>query len=478
MKKIIALVLAAMMLLACCNVLADEMPEKKYPDLDFGGATVVIYDWWSGDGAVRVADPDEDTQKLYDYRDWINETYNVNIVEKALSDWAGNSTELANMVMNGVNDELCLVGLAADFAGAAVKNDLYMPWTIDMSADKWNAATTETYTKLGKPYGVSVGNEPRSCVFFNKRVLEEAGIDPESIYDAQADKTWNWDMMLDIMAKVQRDTDNDGTADVYGFTGSNDDLMLGLVFANDASFFANVDGKLAVTAGDQKALDAMALWQTLEFTYAAPQPEGSNWDWFKDYWKQGTTAFYFGQTWQGFNPNSEMADMEDEWGCVAFPMGPAATDYVNMACNNVFGVPNVYDEETALKIQQIYDVYTDPTPGVDQETSWIGEKYNYTDERAVDETYAMLRENEHIVANNTYILGSTNDVMGSAFLWGPIWSSTPAEAVEAAMPVWQDMADVLNGDITPEQAEANKAAREAAAAEAAAAEEAEEVPAE
>ena len=82
----------------------------------------------------------------------------------------------------------------------------------------------------------------------------------------------------------------------------------------------------------------------------------------------------------------------------------------------------------------------------------------------MDETYAMMRENEHSTANKTYLLGSTNDVLGSALLWGPIGSMTPAEAVESATPVWQDMLDVFNGDKTKEQVEAEKAEREAAAA--------------
>ena len=167
-----------------------------------------------------------------------------------------------------------------------------------------------------------------------------------------------------------------------------------------------------------------------------------------------------------------MSDMADEWGCVMYPLGPNATDYKAMACDNVYGIPNVYDDETSLKIQQIYDLYTNNTPGVDQEDAWIGNKYNFTDERAVDETYAMMREAEHSVANKTYLLGSTNDVLGSALLWGPIGSMTPAEAVESATPVWQDMLDVFNGDKTQEQVDAEKAEREAAAAAAAAEEEA------
>ena len=485
MKKIMALVLAALMLLGCCSFAAAEEVPEGYPaiieGLDFGGATVYIYDWWSNDDenhSARTAEPDEETQLLYDYRDWLEATYNVKIVETALSDWAGNPSELANMVMNHDNSKLCLVAVASDFAGTPLANDLYMPWTIDLSAEKWNKADLDFMTKDGKVYGVHAGpTEPRSCVFFNKRVLSEAGVDPESIYDAQADGTWTWDKMIEIMDKVQRDLDNDGVYDIYGMVGSGDELAIGLMFSNNAAFFDyDENGKLAITANSQPALDALQMRKTMAENYMAPQPEGSNWDWFKDYWKQGTVAFYPGQTWQGFNDGAEMADMEDEWGAVMFPKGPNADTYLAMACDNIYGVPNVYDEETATKIMQIYDLYTNDTPGVDNEFGWIGNKYNYTDERAVDETYAMMRESEHSVANKTYLLGSTNDVLGSTLLWGPIGSMSPAEAVESATPVWTDMLAVFNGDMTQEEYDAKKAAEEAAKAaeEAAAAEEATE----
>ncbi len=122
-----------------------------------------------------------------------------------------------------------------------------------------------------------------------------------------------------------------------------------------------------------------------------------------------------------------------------------------------------------------------PTPGVDPETSWIGDKYERTDDRAVDEYCAMARENGHQVANKTYLLGSENDVLGPTLYWA-LGNGTPIEIVEAAREAWQHRCNLFNGDETEEDYQKyldEKAAAEAAAAEAAAAEAAaEEAPAE
>ena len=451
MKKIIALVMAALMLLVSCSFALAEVPEG-YPEiiegLDFGGQTIWIYDWWSSDDenhSARTSEPDEETALTYAYRDWLEETYNCKIVETALSDWAGNPSELANMVMNGDNSKLCIVAVASDFAGTPLANDLYMPWQIDLSGEKWNKAASDFCTKDGKVYGVHVGKtEPRSCIFFNKRVLTEAGIDPESIYDAQADGTWTWDMMLDIMEKVQRDIDNDGIIDIWGFTGENITLQRNAVFGNGGSFFDFDDnGDLVITAGSDNTLEALAWAKDIWEKYAWKGGEGANWDFYKTDWKQNFCGFYMYQTYGGFNDNSEMADMADEWGCVAFPVPNEGDTYITVVSDNITMIPACYDEETVEKLAYIYDLWSNPTPGYDDEDSWIGNKYNYTDERAVDETYAMLREPEHCRINNVTYLGTQNDVLGSSLLWS-LAGSTPAELIEAGMPAWQALCDEFN----------------------------------
>ncbi len=451
MKKLVALVLA-MMLLCCSFAMAETAPEG-YPEvvegIDFGGATVTIYDYWTSN-PERKADPTEEEQAQYDFRDWLEATYNVKLVQKAKGDWASNVTELTNFV--GANDpsELCLYILPPDFVGGPLANNLLAAWNgegaiVNMEDEIWNAATVNFMTVNGNVYGVSTGaSEPRQCLYFNKRVLEEAGIDWNTIYDMQAAGTWNWDAFETMLKQIQKDTDNDGIVDIWGMTGSNVDMYRVAVFGNNGSFFDfDENGKLVVTAGSENTMEALAWTKMIWNTYAFQQPVDGAWDYYKAAWKQGNCGFYMYQTYGGFNDNSEMADMADEWGCVAFPKGPKGDKYVHIASDNVTVIPNVYDAETAAKLAFICQMWNTPTPGYDDEDSWIGNKYNYTDDRAVDETYAMLREGANSMADKVLYLGSINDVEGSGYLWD-LAANDPAALLEAKTPVWQGLLDNFN----------------------------------
>ena len=468
MRWMLALLLAAVMTLCSCSALA--IPEG-YPavieGLDFGGKTVHIYDWWNRDDenhSNRYADPDENTQKKYDYRDWLEATYNVKIVETAWEKggWLENIQALTDVVAQGDDSELRVVALANDFAGSALEHGLFMPWAEDATGADWSQPAKDFMTHDGVTYGVHPGHsEPRNMLFFNKRVLEEAGIDWQDIYEAQRNGSWTWEYLDSILSQVQRDVDNDGVNDIWGMTGNSDTLTIGLVFSNNGSFFDyNEKGELVVTADKKETVDALQMRKDLE-QYMAQKPDGSSWDWYREYWAQGNTAFYAGEAYDGFNGNGAVNGLDDEWGAVMFPMGPAAETYVAPANENIYGVPAVYDEETAKKLEQIFKLYYASTPGVDPDIEIYADKYMLTDQWAVDETYSMMLDPSHIKDNKTYLLGSSNDVLGSSLLWGPLNELTPAEAIEAARPDWEDRIAVFNGTLSQEGYEARKAAREA-----------------
>ncbi len=448
MKKILAMVLAAMMLLVCCGALA-ESPEgypAKVEGIDFGGAEVTIYDYWSGEGA-RKTDPTEEEQLQYDYRDWINATYNVKLSQKQDGDWGSNATQMTNFTTSP-DGSLRLYIIEPGSVASLVSGGVAAPISnkyVDLQASKWNAAERDFMTIGGKVYGLYAGNsEPRGCLYFNKRVLQEAGIDWNTIYDLQKEGKWTWAAFEEMLKTLTRDIDNDGVNDIYGILGSGDDMYVCAVFSNKGSFFDfDENGKLQPTMNSDATISALTWGKDIQAKYWAPTPDGANWDWYKDAWKQGYCGFYMYQTYGGFNDNSEMADMKDEWGCVAFPVPNEGDPYITVVSDNITLIPACYDEETNAKLAFLYDLWTNDTPGVDTEGNWIGNKYNYTDERAVDETYAMLREPEHARVNKTLYLGTQNDVLGESLLWA-LGGSTPAELIEAGMPAWQARCDTFN----------------------------------
>ena len=449
MKKLVALLLAVMMLSAMALA---EAPEG-YPEIvndpatgkpyDFGGATVTIYDYWSGDGA-RAAEPTEEQQAQYDYRDWLEATYNVKIAQKQGGDWGTCAEEMINFV-SAPDGSLRAYIIEPGKVGSLVANGVAAPVKYDFSAEKWNQATLNAWAIGGQYYGMSTGaSEPRGCVYFNKRLMEESGIDWNEIYDMQAAGTWTWAKFEELCKKATRDTDNDGVIDVWGVSGSGDDMYVLAVFGNGGSFFDfDAEGKLQPTMNSQATVDALNWGKTIQANYWMHTPEGANWDWYKEAWKAGSFAFYIYQTYGGYNDNSEMADMEDEWGCVAFPVPTEGAQYIHVASENTTLIPNVYDEATVSKIAFIIDMWTNPTPGYDDEFAWIGNKYNYTDERAVDETYAMLREGKAGRDNKVVYLGTQNDVLGNSLLW-QLAGGDVASLIEAGLPAWQAACDTFN----------------------------------
>ena len=273
MKKLVALLMAIMMLLASTSVLA-EAPEG-YPEIkegvDFGGAEIFVYDYWTA-SADRKEDPNEEEQAQYDYRDWIMETYNCKITQIQKGDWETNVQELTNFT-TAPDGTLCLYILPPDFVGTPMANDLFAAWEtdlIDLTADKWNDSTINFMTKGGKVYGVATGNsEPRQCLYFNKRVLEEAGIDWETIYDMQAEGTWTWEAFEGMLAQINKDTDNDGVLDIYGMTGNNSDLYMMGVVSNGGEFFRfNDAGELEIAVNSDEALEGLAWTKDIWANYA------------------------------------------------------------------------------------------------------------------------------------------------------------------------------------------------------------------
>lgn len=196
MKKLITLILAVSLLLGCVGfAAAEEMPavitDANGNPVDLGGMEIIIGDWWSSGEVAEPNNAQEEAQQ--EYREWIQETYNFKIKQVAVCGWEDNAEAFTNFATTGGEENYVYI-LRPDCVGAPLRNgllyDLASLDCLDFTAKKWNGSTKEMTSKGDSVYGMTVGIEPRFGLFFNKRVLEEADIDPESIYDMQASGEW------------------------------------------------------------------------------------------------------------------------------------------------------------------------------------------------------------------------------------------------------------------------------------------------
>ena len=255
--------------------------DKDGNTLDLGGIEVIIGDWWSGEPAEPATAAEE---ALAEYREWIQETYNFKIKQVAVMGWEDNPDFLANFVTTGGPENYVLI-MRPDVLATPMANgffyDLASLDVFDFTQEKWNKNSLELMTKGDAVYGMRpIPSEPRDGVWFNKRLLEEAGIDPESLYDMQRDGTWTWEAYEDICKKITRDTDNDGVIDVYA-TASQQGSAFNVALASNGAAFVKIDenGKYYNATGEDAFLEAANWMVEMSKTYEMPQPEGANWDW-------------------------------------------------------------------------------------------------------------------------------------------------------------------------------------------------------
>jgi len=402
---------------------------------DLGGMEIIIRDWWSGEES-DPANAYEEARK--EYRDWIQETYNFTIKQQAISTWASVPEDYANYVTTGGDDNNYVFILRSGTELVqAMNNDLMYDLAtldcLDFSEAKWNgnAGVHAQMTKGTSVYGMAAGeHETKGGVFFNKRLLEEAGVNPQEIYDMQENMTWTWDAFVDMCERVQADVDNDGVIDRYATVNFTTMTYPLAVYSNGGDFIAlGDDGKYYNDLESEETLEALNWVNSWVDKYNCPQGE-RNWDYFIEAFKNGEAVFL---PQESYNAGQQLADMEDDFGFVCFPMGPKATDYVNIYNDNPNCIPACYDADKAWKIAFAFNLWTEPVPGYEDYSSVIASSYNsFRDTESVDLTTARLLKNGRV----TYINMIPGIDIGADMGWWNFSEKTPAQVAEEVRPKW------------------------------------------
>lgn len=384
--------------------LVDPYTGKPY---DLGGMEIIVRNWM----APEEPDPPHSAyeESRYEWRQWAMETYNFTIKELPIGDWYSAPQDFSDYVYNG-GDDNCYVFMVREdeLTAEALKNGLMYDLAsfdcLDFTESKFtNNKIHELYGKNEKIYAMNAGfAEPGVGMWFNKRILTEAGIDPESIYDMQAAGTWTWEAWTDIMAKVQRDIDNDGVTDIYGMDADYSTAVCQAVYSNDAEFVGKDEyGKYVYEFENPETVEALEWIVDVFNDYGMERPEYASWNYCNEAFLNGQVAFLPAEAYIGY-PGSMLESMVDEIGFVMFPKGPNADDYVNCWNNNAFVIPDCYDAEKAWKIAFAWNLYTDEVPGYEGYMELTNYVAGFFDDRAVEETIIPMM-NKGMVTYHTMI---------------------------------------------------------------------------
>lgn len=420
-----------------------DSKETEGPEMDLGGMEIIVGDWWSSSEEAEPATAKEEA--TWEYRQMIQEQYNFTIKQVALGAW-GDHQETFTVSTMAEDPKAQVFIMDASMVAQPMANGLFYNLAeldnIDVADSKWNPLVTELMTRGDAVYGLAAGEpEPRLGLFWNKRLFKEAGLEPDLPYDLQADGEWTWEKFEELCDKLTTDRDNDGVTDVYAMASFSVDFFSAALLSNNAEWIGkDEDGHYVNKTTEPEFLEAMQWGRGLiDKGYEMPVGEGANWDWFITAFHDGKVAMTVAEeykvgTWK---------DMEDEYGFVMFPKGPKGEDYVSNISENVAVIPACYDKETAEKIAFAYNLYTNPTPGYEGDEDWKSSYYTaFCDERAVDETLAMMREPKHQRIQHVSVVYGVDigdivfDVYGG-------WA-TPAEKIEQAAGIWKAALDDAN----------------------------------
>lgn len=409
---------------------------------DLGGMEIIIRNWWSPE------EPEEPTnayeEAVAEWRDWCMETYNFKIRELGISSYESAPEDFVNYATTGGDENYIFVlrsdGTLVSAMYSGLMTDLATLDCLDFSEKKWSGGVDELFSIGDSKYAMyALTPEPRVGTYFNKRLLEEAGIDPEELYKWQENGEWTFDKCREVMGQVQRDIDNDGVIDIYGTSNDKEAFFSESIFSNGGQLVSKgADGKYVLEVDSEKTLAGLNWAQELLDDFDLVKPEDANWDYYKQAFLNGDAVFCFDRAYMA---GQDFKDMEDDFGFICYPKGPGASDYTNVWSNNPVVIPACYDEQKAWNIAFAYNLYTAEIPGYEDYEGWKAGYYNnFRDTESVDLTLARMVENG--VVNYADVI--PNLAQGEDFIWKLNEEMTPAQVAEEIKNAWQSYIDDAN----------------------------------
>ena len=433
---------------------AAEAPAAETPAAggrDLGGMHIVIGNWWGywhADTHEPVTAEQED--RLFDRLD-VMERYNFTMEERRMGGW-GEVREMIPLEIMAGSREVHIWHMEPAWFGTMAGQNLFAPLREEYFGPEtginWHRGTIDAATRAGTPFAFATGVVPGGGVYFNMRLLEEAGLDPELPFDLQLEGRWTWAEFMNVARATTRDLDGSGIPDTWGIATFGQDF-LERALASNGAMYVGMDpqtGRFLNTTNTPEFLEALTWANQLgDEGVTMPEPEGMGWDFFISAFNNGMAAMRAAGDYVAgahVNPN-----LDDPWGFVTFPVGPRATTPRFMGNMNFQAVPVNFNEEEVDDIMFALHQWIRPLPDHDDPLAWTAESFaNHHHPRSVNETMIMFTRNPELMspAFHTIVPGSMPH--GPNFGWRIWHGNDPAVILEEAQPIWDEYLARANGE--------------------------------
>ena len=305
---------------------------------------------------------EELAQMMFDNLKRVEEKYNVRIEYVNLT-YDGIQESINTSVLAGKPDcDIYLTepafGIPAVANGYATDLSKVLPADADILTNQ-NYLTTININGLDGTYlMLPVGGEsiPGSSyvLAFNKKMLDDAGL--ENPNDLYARGEWTWDKWREYLMKLTKDSDGDGVTDIYGF-GSRYDWLFE---------YLNMSNGTAVASNKTENLSSKEVGETLDFIYnmynvdhvARPWNE-EDWNDNQNSYVNGEVACWFTQAWVVDSNKDVEKGIDQIWA--PMPIGPSGNKDTNARKNAASGAAYFIPEgvEDPYLVYMVFQEYKD-----------------------------------------------------------------------------------------------------------------------
>jgi hypothetical protein len=324
-------------------------------------------------------------------------------------------------------------GLAQDLSSIAPENsDLFGDHQVLKPMNMGNYEGTYLFTEQGLPGA-------NAFIGYNATMIQDLGLeDPQTLWE---NGQWTFDKFAELAKAGTKDTNNDGTTDVYGYGGIFTEMTSG--------FILNNGGTLAGTPTEgMSSKPALEVWELYDRMYnkdmsARPWNE-SDWDDNLLAWSDGKVMMWSGQAWalkqEADAAIAEGAELPFEYHIVPYPKGPSATDDIPYTPyqGNWYMIPvGVQDAGKVLQIFEEYANWHKGDPEYRDDPSFL--ESEFTSQKDVD---IFLQIGQNPKFDPWPCLSPYYDFGGT--IWWPIVvrkDTTVAQAVEAGKAMLQSALD-------------------------------------